>query len=364
MNRVIYTQEEGYALGSGTYSNPFVRFAFDVGMAALGLTLILMLLIIIVRLAQVRKEKHTVRFLTKWRPLFMQSIQAIPPGLPSVRRSEWFAFMSLWIQLHESLLGEAKERLNELARRCGMHKVAMRMLERRGVRDRLLAVAALGHLREKSAWMPLVQLASGENSLLALAAARAIVQIDPQVATTLVVPLIMKRTDWSPGRISAILKEAGADVVSRPLCNAIHRASPGQALRLIRYLDVVHSDLAMKTLGEIIERTKDENVIAACLEVMKDPRVVHLVRACLYHRNWHIRMQAAAALGRIGSAEDEQDLVRLLADQEWWVRYAAAEALVGLPFIGSERLRQIETEHTEELAKEILRHVIAEREIS
>ena len=351
-------------MGSDTSSNPFIQIAFDTGIAALGLTLMLMLMIVVVRLVQIRREKRTTRFLERWRPLFMQSIEAIPRGLPRVRRSEWFAFMSLWIQLHESLLGEAKEKLNELARRCGMQKVALRMLEKRSVRDRLLAVAALGHLKEKSAWMSLVQLVSVENSLLSLAAARAIVHIDPQQAGPLLIPLITGRTDWSPGRITAILKEAGADIVSRPLTGAILRASPGQALRLIRYLDVVHSDLAMKTIDEIIERTKDENVIAACLEVMKDPRVVHLVRACLYHRNWHIRTQAAAALGRIGTAEDEQDLVRLLADSEWWVRYAAAESLASLPFVGSERLRQIEAEHTEELAKEILRHVIAEREMT
>jgi hypothetical protein len=46
---------------------------------------------------------------------------------------------------------------------------------------------------------------------------------------------------------------------------------------------------------------------------------------------WEMRAVVATALGAFGAQENEDTLVKLLCDREWWVRYRAAEALAKAP---------------------------------
>ena len=70
------------------------------------------------------------------------------------------------------------------------------------------------------------------------------------------------------------------------------------------------------------------------------------------------------AAGRIGEDEDEALLVPLLGDQEWWVRYRAAQALAHLPTMQAPRLRSIQASQTNPFARDILSHVMAEIELT
>ena len=42
---------------------------------------------------------------------------------------------------------------------------------------------------------------------------------------------------------------------------------------------------------------------------------------------WEMRAVVATALGAFGEQENEETLIKLLCDREWWVRYRAAESL-------------------------------------
>ncbi len=73
-------------------------------------------------------------------------------------------------------------------------------------------------------------------------------------------------------------------------------------------------------------------------------------------------MRAAAALGRLGAEEDCPRLLELLADQEWWVRYRAAEALIGLPFLDRGALERMRDGITDRYGRDMFDQVLAERE--
>ena len=53
-------------------------------------------------------------------------------------------------------------------------------------------------------------------------------------------------------------------------------------------------------------------------------------------------------------------LEKLLADEEWWVRFRAAKALVGLPGLGARSLEQVRMRLIDRYARDILGQVIAE----
>ena len=50
----------------------------------------------------------------------------------------------------------------------------------------------------------------------------------------------------------------------------------------------------------------------------------------------------------------------MLTDTEWWVRYRAAQAIAGLPFLGPNALRQLQIRQSDRFAAEILQQVMAE----
>jgi HEAT repeat protein len=77
-----------------------------------------------------------------------------------------------------------------------------------------------------------------------------------------------------------------------------------------------------------------------------------------------VRLHAAQALGRLGTREDEWHLRRALADSQWWVRYRAAQALGNLPFMDVDRLRRITEDVEDRYGRDILRQVIAEKELA
>jgi uncharacterized protein (DUF2336 family) len=104
----------------------------------------------------------------------------------------------------------------------------------------------------------------------------------------------------------------------------------------------------------------DPEVLAACLRLLKSAEDLLVVRECLSHEDFRVRVQAAAALGRIGEASDEELLVPLLSDTEWWVRYRAAQALSRLPYLPEPKLKTIQAAQPDPFARDILAQVMAE----
>ena len=73
--------------------------------------------------------------------------------------------------------------------------------------------------------------------------------------------------------------------------------------------------------------------------------------------------QAARCLGRIGTKEDERRLAHAAGDQQWWVRYRAAQALANLPSTTADRLREISASHYNPYASDVIDKVIGERQV-
>lgn len=308
-----------------------------------------------------RRERRKTRFLAVWRPLIVQSLAGNIQHYPPVPKADIPVLLNLWNHFQESLRGEAKERLNQLARDMCMGQMALDMLRHHRLAEQLLAMMTLGHLRDRSALQILSTLLKYESPIISLAAARALMQIDATSAVEIFMPLLAVREDWPSVRVASLLKEAGPSIISTPLANLIRHAPREQLSRLVHFLELAYSDVSSGLVREILETTNDSPVIAACLLVMSDSRDLDLVRKQLQHPDWPVRVQAASALGRMGSEVDRQSLERLLQDPQWWVRYRAAQSLSKLPFVTLSQLQQLQDEQTDPYARDMLKQVIAER---
>src|SRR6185369_10606118 len=140
--------------------------------------------------------------------------------VPRLRRRDLINFLLLWNHLHESLLDEAKDRLNQIAKALGIEEIALRMLRRRSLRQRLLAIMTLGELRARSTGEEFWEIAETGGPLLSVAAARALVTIDAAGAIPRLIPILIRRDDWPIARVATVLQMAGADVISDHIARA------------------------------------------------------------------------------------------------------------------------------------------------
>jgi HEAT repeat protein len=154
--------------------------------------------------------------------------------------------------------------------------------------------------------------------------------------------------------------DLGADVVSRPLTEAVLQVPIEKAQRLLQYFSVTHVADAMPAVRAVIARTDNIECLTACLRVFADVDDLDTVREYLHHRDWQVRVQAVNVLGRLGGVDDYVVLLPLLCDAEWWVRYRAAKALCALPGIELSRVRRLSTTHQDPFARDMLVHVLAE----
>jgi len=327
-----------------------------------GLILAVVTQLVAVRLLNAARQRRRRAFESIWLPILLSVMDRTPDWLPPLEHRDVVSFLRMWNRLHDSIVGEFREPLNEIAIRLGMDCVARDMLARGNVGEQLLAVTTLGRLRDLRAWTELLALTASRDLVLSLTTARALLRIDPRAAVERLLPLISVRDDWSPSTVAIMLQEAGADAISQPLAEAALRAAPEQAHRVIRLLGLAHPAAAIPVIRELlVQRSDRTECVTACLRVFKDASDAVTVRQYLADRRWEVRVRAVEALGRLGTDDDHAQLTPLLSDPEWWVRYRAAQALCASPSANVEHLTRMSTSHSDPFARDILAHALAER---
>jgi HEAT repeat protein len=344
---------------SSTLSDPFIAAAVWTGLGALGLTLLLSLQIVGLRVALRRREAGEARALARWRPVLNAAIVGDAPAtLPPLQRADRLPFLRLWVHLQGSLRGEAGEALNELARRLHVDDEARTMLARGPRSARLLGALVLGHLRDRRAWPQLLVLADQPDNTLSLTALWALVRIDPEAAADYLAPMFVEREDWALSHVAGILQHASA-----PASNVLARLLPtlgeDKLPRALRIAESLRVTLPAGVLRTALTSRSVPVVIAALRSVLT-PDTIDAVRALLGHDEWQVRVQAARALGRVGERADADRLAVLLGDREWWVRYRAAEALLELPALRRADLEALRASLTDRFAADMLAQAMAE----
>lgn len=323
--------------------------------------LLVLVVIVAMRLKIALTERANDRLIERWRPLFIQCVAGMEVFPPRLSRAEVVPVLYLWNHFREILKGDATTRLNLFGTQAGLKRAAAKLLQKGNIKNQLLAIKTLGHMHDKDEWKKLREMTVSSHPVLSLAAARAMIVIDPEEAVNFIIPVVIRRATWPGAIVSTILRQMGPDIVSKPLADAVYRAAPNDMPRVIRYLETAHYGVIRPTVHKILASTKNDEVVSACLQVIKDPDDLHVIRAYMNHPSWFIRLQVAKTLGKVGTWPDMDRLIGLLKDQSWWVRYRAAQSLTEMPFIEKGKLKQIMNEQSDRYARGILSQVLVEK---
>lgn len=322
--------------------------------------------IFVIRWLRMSTDQRRLAMIAMWRPILAGSlVEDIPDSLPSIHPRDRVVFLYLWNHMQESIKGESSDALCRIIYRTKMDEEVQDFLANGTMRQQLLAIVTLGHLKQASAWIQLLELARADNAFVSIEAARALMRIDAPRAIHVLVPMISSRTDWSTLKVLSFLSGAGDALVAQVLGEAALNAPPLIAVRLLRFLASMRSVGALPLIRPLLTRQPlHEDVLAGCLVLFgqcSDPYDLPTVRQHLQHPTWFIRVQAATALGKMGMEEDEAPLIELLQDAHWWVRYRAAEALSMLPSMTDDKLAiLVQTLPTTE-ARKVLTPFVAKR---
>jgi hypothetical protein len=345
-----------------------LQFVVWLSLALLVLVLLLLLQITLLRINLIRRTSREQRFLEVWRPLLAAAIAGEAVTLPRLARGDETSFLKLWNHLQESLRGEAKQRLNELAIHCDMVQRSLVLLRKKELRLKLLSLNTLGHLLDRSAWNGILQLAYRPDPLLSLAAARALFQIDANAALDDLRNELLERDDWPTAQLAILLQEIGTASIFTLLADTATRlaATPKVAelpklKRLLQLLEVAPYQHVIPAIRSILTVATDDEIVAQCLKYLREPVDLPFVRNNLSHPNWVVRLQAARALGRVGTKEDWPKLAALLSDPVWWVRYRTAQTLVELVRGDTGIMSELRGQLSDRYALDMLDMVIAEK---
>lgn len=342
-------------------SDPKVVFAFWLGVGLVVVTVAMLAVILGMRQLALRRERIHAQAVARWGGIVRPAPDPHTGDIPELSRRDLPGFLEVWNRVHESLHGETTPHLAEVARGTRLEQHLHRILEGDSFFNRLSAVIALGHIKNEHSFQRAAALMDDRSPIISLCAARAMMQIDSSRAVSLFVPRIVRRGDWSPGSVAALLQEADEPSLSQELAEVTLRATGDVAPRLIRFLAGVDKAAAGPIIRETLATSSDGRMLSTCLQVISDPALLDCVRPLLSHPRWHLRMQSAVTIGRLGGPDDEALLVPLLGDPQWWVRYRTAQALMRLASVGREGLRRIQAGQTDRYARDIIEHVLAER---
>ena len=303
---------------------------------------------------------HEMRFLNRWRPLLLETIDAVPAHLPRVKSPDWFVFLALWNQFHDSVKGPGQHRLKAVALRLRMDSAARSLLGTRDTENRLVAVMTLGHLGDLDSWSTLESIARSRTPVLSMAALRALFLIDASRAMAILLPSLGARNDWPTTQLTAILAEVNSTPVAEGLLQAAEIAIPSELPRLIALMDATDSPAITSYVHRLIRTSNDEEVQIACLKSRHVTSDLEVLTPFMNSGSWQIRTQIARVLGKCISRGQEQLLVSLLSDDVWWVRYRAAQSLAQLPFFSHDELWRLRFMLDDRFAQDILDQVVAE----
>lgn len=339
-------------------SDPLLRGVLHVSLAVFALCASLLLLIVLLHLRLALRERRARTVRERWRQLMTRAALGEAVAAPPVGAREGEALLPLFNELCETVLG--KESLARFARGVGIDRVARELLASGNVRRRLLAINTVGHVGPREVIAELEQACAEPDPIVSLAAARALLRLDPEHSMPRLVPMMLEREDWSIARLAAMLAASDLPALEIALRVALRTARGAHLERLLLLAEVLPSDRSGRWARRALRKARSEAQIAAALRLVSDPRDAPLVRRHLNHPSWRIRVRAVTALERVASQEDLPRLVAALSDPEWWVRLRAARALARLPLFGPDALKRLSEVVSDRFARDALRHAIAE----
>jgi hypothetical protein len=350
--------------GVNTGSVLIVTLAWRSAEVAAASSVLILLVAFAIRQYLRHEERVRARIVKLWRPLLTRVAmeeEEVSLALPRLAARHRPFLMDEWNALQDAVRGGSVERLNALALRLGLDGEARQLMNSRHVGKQILAIRALGHLRDPGAWSVLQGLLGAPNALVSFYAAAALVQIDAERAMPGIMSQLAERESWPGEAMARLIVDAGTHVASEPIRAMMLSLPPTKVPPLLPWLARVDSILANEVAVELLRRNSDDaHVVAAALLVVLEPKQLPGLLHFATSADADVRKNLAQTLGRLGGPTETGLLMQLMCDRVWWVRYRAGHSLLKLLGRDGAALDALRAQMSDPYALDMLEHVRAE----
>jgi hypothetical protein len=334
------------------------------------------------KLSKKKQDEKAEKFQKIWQPILMDC--ALSDGIgaptPQLAKAEEWLFIKLWVRMQTTLRGQPNDRLRHMALKLGCANIARRYLISKHRSEQVYGLMTLAYLHEATDWELLLPYLSQARNSLAVYASIGLLQIDAQRAAPLVISQLLQRPDidlltaasvFKPFRkqlhqaLSEPIVEAGQERLSLGVQRFNNAPVPDtQTIQLTWLFKVAHAlemHISTGVLLPFLQTSQPIDLIIGAMRLVKVPDGLPAIRSLAQHKAWEVRNQVCITLGKMGDASDLQRLSQLMMDSQWWVRYRAAQALMGLPFIETEARDTLVANLPDRYARDMAKQVLAER---
>lgn len=318
------------------------RWAAGVALVLLALAVVLLGLLLALRGYRKWREPRRQARLAGFRHTLLQVAMGDlqPVALPGLDQATRWELLKLWLHAQLSLRGHAQERLRQLGLACQLEQSAWQHVHGSHHAQRMMALLALGLLRQTVALDLLRQSMAQGQALTPIYAARAMLDIDASKHANEVVQGLLQKPalDWS--LVAVLLKPHRGVLQEDMLRHRPPQTFESQAhdsietsllVRWLRLARALQLQLPSSWLIALLHEGQELESLIAAIRLFQGEDGMEPVLCLARHPDWRVRSQVARALAYVGDARCADVLVRLTTDREWWVRFRAAQALFQLP---------------------------------
>jgi HEAT repeat protein len=319
-------------------------------------SLVLLALVIAFKISRDRRERRAERFRDRlWKAWVANDTGQLVKTYRIVARGGHQA-QSDFIQVSERAVNadwwtpDMVEAMREAAEKAGFSQALRKQLTSRSAVKRGLAVTMAGYPGATLQPQELAPFLTDSEPTVRLAAAGSLERLaDPQSADVLITALINEDLpderiiermghDWAVPSIVSLLEDSAREVTSRVRCGLARALALAADPRAMPVLEL------MSVEGAVEEKVQALKALVACTPHANDQQRAELeifARHLVDDEHPVVRTQVALILGAAGYESDIPILARLVTDNDWFVRRAAARALAQMGSPGLQALRRL-----------------------
>ena len=239
-------------------------------------------------------------------------------------------------------------------------------LKSRSWEKRLRAAEYCGYLGDDSTLPLLMTTLRDEVLAVRFAAATALARLGCQDAVVPILLALNAPGEVSHRRVAEVLQILGARA-SDPILGILNQSTDNENSLAIaaRVAGVLRLHRAADPLRHLLGHSSQNIRLNAVrsLASLGDHSSTEAIVPLANDPAWEVRSIVMQALGRLGARQQIPLLIHGLADQEWWVRLNAAEALHALGDPGISALREATEHHADAYGRDMSRQVLQQHGI-
>lgn len=282
------------------------------------------------RIRRQLKEARAAAVEEKWREFCFQALMTSEPeNLPPMDQRDLYALVEMWLQTFDRIRGaDAGKGLIRLGQWLDFENRLLPWLTSNVIDEKLLAIMALGQLKERRALPVIRERIDDTYPLISLAAMKAFMEIEPEAG----LPELLKRIDtpgWPIGRVRQLISAAPRTLQTHYITLAAETLSELQLPKLFELIYALAPSEASDAAKLALRRFPDSAaLILIVIKHTTDPQFLPLVRASCKNPLPSVRHEGLTALGRLGDAQDKSQLIKALNYDTWLNQQAAALSLI------------------------------------